>query len=190
MVISRCLKENFVPLEKISGSSWRIRFSAYPETAPVLDSEGNPTGETKETGWLIYTAEVVFSEPTPEIVRKVRMEELAKYDNSDAVNAFFYNGKKMWFDKLTRTSISHSIEVEKSSGKETTELYDNDGVKYILPVDEALSLFDQVELYAKDCYNQTAYHKVQLAALDDVDALLAYDIKAGYPEKLHFGVSE
>ena len=163
--------EDFSSKEKLT-TSWRIRFS------------------TRKEGNLIYFTSAIVKELTHDSVLKVRLEELAQFDKSPDVNSFFVNGKQMWFDKLTRTSIAHSIEVEKESGKETTELYDNDGVKYILPIDEAISLFNQVELYAKDCYNQTAYHKVQLAALDDVDALLAYDIKAGYPEKLHFGVSE
>ena len=184
MVISRCLKESFVPIEKV-GTKTRIRFSSYPETEPAIDEEGNPTGETRETGYLIYTSEII-KELTPENVRKVRLEELDKYDNSPNVNSFFYGGKQMWFDKLTRTSIVYSMNVEKSSGKEYTDLYDNDNVKYTLPIDDAIAIFAQIELYAKTCYNQTAYHKAQLNSIDNVDDLVAYAIKAAYPEKLIF----
>lgn len=172
MVTSRCSKESFVPIEAVGTKAYRIRFSAYPD------------GED----FLIYTSEIICGELTPEKVRDVRLKELVQFDNSSDVNSFFVNEKPMWFDKLTRTSIAHSIQVEKDSGKEFTELYDNDGVKYTLPIDEAISLFDQVELYAKACYNQTALHKVELNSLETVDELLAYDIKGGYPEKLHFNI--
>jgi hypothetical protein len=94
----------------------------------------------------------------------------------------------MWFDKITRTCINYSMQVEKESGNETTTLYDNDGIAYELPIDSALNLFAQLELYAKACYNKTAEHRANIENLNSIEELLNYNIKTGYPEKLNINI--
>lgn len=189
MVKSSCKKEDFQPITEIGEKAYLIKFSKETIMDAVYEGEGeerHPTGEYVDSGLVRYTEEMVYGELTPNIVRKVRLEELAKYDASPSVNEFFYGDKSMWFDKITRTTISYSMECEKNAGRETTDLYNNDGEKYTLPIDTALTLFAQVELYAKACYNQTQTHSNALKALKTVDELLAYDITVGYPEKLNF----
>lgn len=185
MVKSFCKKEDFQPITVKDENVYLLKFSKEVIMNPVYDGE-QPTGEFEDSGLVRYTEEMVHGELTPDIVRKVRIEELAKYDASPSVNEFFCNDKGMWFDKVTRTAISYSMECEKKADRETTDLYDNDGDKYTLPIETALTLFGQVELYAKDCYNQTQTHLNNLKVLETVDELLAYDIHVGYPEKLHF----
>ena len=43
-----------------------------------------------------------------------------------------------------------------------------------------------IEVYAGDALNVTESHKAAVNALDSVEAVEAYDITAGYPEKLSF----
>lgn len=38
-----------------------------------------------------------------------------------------------------------------------------------------------VEVYAKQCFNVTAQHKANVAALLSVDAVASYDHTSGYP---------
>jgi Lhr-like helicase len=109
------------------------------------------------------------------------------YDSSNAINGLFVNGKEMWFDKVTRTCINYSIQVEKNSGQETTVLF-YEGEGYTLPIDLAIQMFSALELYAKACYNKTEEHKNNIKALDNIEDLLNYNIKSGYPEKLSFNV--
>lgn len=153
-------------------------------TPVIVDDE--PTGEYEDSGLVSYTEEVVVGELTLDKVITIRQQEIDRYDTSDAVNSFVYNGKKMWFDKVTRTCISYSMQVEKENGATTTTLYDNDGIAHTLPIDLALGLFAQLELYAKACYNVTASHKAALNELTSIEDVLDYNIKAGYPLKLVF----
>ena len=41
-------------------------------------------------------------EPTLEGVKSAKVNEIAVYDGSDAVNSFTLGGKRMWLDKDTR----------------------------------------------------------------------------------------
>lgn len=188
MVKSFCKKEEFQPITILGEGVTLIKFSKETVYEPVYEGEGEervPTGEVVDSGLVKYSEEMVYGELTADVVKELRLQELVQRDSSTEVNEFFYLGKSMWYDKVTRATISYSMECEKKSGAETTGLYDNDDVKYTLPIDLAISMFGQLEIYAKKCYNQTAFHHNALMALDNVDDLLAYDITTGYPEKLN-----
>lgn len=187
MVRTTIRKDSFQPITSLGENVTLIRFSKETVYEEVYEGEGedrHPTGERKETDLVTCTEEIIIGEFTPEKVRNVRLKEVETYDQSEDVNSLFVNAKRMWYDKVTRTCINYSIGVEKQSGAETTTLYDDDNVAYVLPIDMALSLFAQLELYAKACYNKTAEHKAELMALESAEDILAYDIKAGYPEKI------
>ena len=187
MIKSYCKKDDFQPITIIGEGATLIKFSKETIYNPVYeekDGELVPTGEVEDSGLVGYTEEIVYGELTPDVVRQIRLIELKAYDASPAVNDAIYQGKHMWYDKVTRTCIAYSMQTEKNDGKETTILYDNDDEPHTLPIDLALALFAQLELYAKACYNNTEAHKTALKGLDNVDDLLAYDITAGYPEKL------
>lgn len=122
------------------------------------------------------------------LAKQMVIARISAYDASTEVNDLTVNGKHMWYDKVTRTSISYSMKVEKDAGETTTKLYDNDNVPYVLPIDTALGLFAQLELYAKACFNNTEAHKAAVMAKRTVNTVLAYDYTTGYPEKLSFNV--
>ena len=190
MVNSSCLKENFTPIEQKSENEWYIRFSPHFEYYPVYDEQGNPTGETEESGFVVYTEELIYGELTPDAVRHVRLNELRFYDESSAVNEFYVNDIPMWYNNMERVSIDYLLHVEKSQGNETTDLYDKEGNRFTIDIDLAIALIAQVELYAKAAYNVTVQHKLALNNLDNIDDLLSYNIKTGYPEKLHLHTNE
>ena len=180
-------KEAFKPIEVVGEQATIIRFTKQTVYNEIYEGEGedrHPTGEKEDSGLVSCQEEMVYGELTPEVVRQIRLSEVQAYDKSDAVNDATYMGKHMWYDKVTRTCIAYSMQTEKADGKETTILYDNDDEPHTLPIDLAIALFAQLELYAKACYNNTESHKAALKGLDTVDELLSYDITAGYPEKL------
>ena len=187
MVRTTIKKEAFKPIEVVGEKATIIRFTKQTVYNPVYEGEGDdrqPTGEVEDSGLVTCMEEMVYGELTPEVVRQIRLSEVKDYDASPAVNDVTYMGKHMWYNKVTRACIAYSMQTEKNKGAETTVLYDNDDEPHDLPIDYAIELFAQLELYAKGCYNRTEAHKTALKSLDNVDDLLAYDITAGYPEKL------
>ena len=108
---------------------------------------------------------------------------IGQYDTSKAVNSFVLDGKEMWLSKDTRVGLRNSIGVEKDAGRTETTLWYG-GVSYVVPIDMALTLLSQLELYALTCYNVTESHKAAIMAMDSVEDITAYDYKAGYPDRM------
>lgn len=113
----------------------------------------------------------------------VRKAQIVAYDSSSSVNQFYLNGAGMWLDKATRVGLTNSIQIEKTYGRSTTTLWYHNG-QFQLPVDTALGLLAQLELYALDCYNVTAKHLADIEQTDDLKVLKEYDITSGYPQQL------
>ena len=108
---------------------------------------------------------------------------IGQYDTSKAVNSFVLDGKEMWLPKDTRVGLRNSVSVEKDAGRTETTLWYG-GVSYVVPIDMALALLSQLELYALTCYNVTESHKVAIMAMDSVEDITAYDYKTGYPDRM------
>ena len=126
-------------------------------------------------------------EPTLEGVKSAKVNEIAVYDGSDAVNSFTLGGKRMWLDKDTRVGLVNSITIEQAVGKETTVLW-YDTVKYVIPIPLALQMLAALELYALECYNVTQEHLAVVMGLATKEEVGAYDYTSGYPEKLVFNL--
>ena len=112
---------------------------------------------------------------------------ISDYDTSDAVNSFILEGKSMWLPNEKRISITDSIAKEKASGQSTTIMW-FDTIKYEIPVDTALYMLQELEVYAKKCYNTTEEHKVNVQNLQSIEEVNNYDYKSGYPDKLIFSL--
>ena len=112
---------------------------------------------------------------------------ITAYDSSSAVNAFMLNGIQVWLDKATRVGLMNSTTIAKSMGQEKTSLWLG---SYQLEVDcdKAIQLLSALEMYALECFNVTAAHKKAVSELDNIEAVLTYDYKSGYPEKLKMEV--
>lgn len=112
---------------------------------------------------------------------------ITAYDSSSAVNAFLLNGIQVWLDKATRVGLMNSTAIAKNMGQEKTTLWLG---SYHLEVDcnKAIQLLSALEMYALECFNVTAAHKKAVSELDNIEAVLTYDYKSGYPEKLKMEV--
>jgi len=158
-------------VENIGGGLWAVRFDI----------------RNREKGYDYYEK---FFDRLPEVedVRPLLIEAIDIYDKSENINSFLIGGIPMWLDKATRTGLAYTITVEESLGNETTSLwYESEPpVEFTLPVGIMKQMLGAVEVYAKETYNVTLRHKAAVYDLNDVQALLKYDFRTGYPDKLQF----
>ena len=136
--------------------------------------------------WLDYAkkcASIIFDAPTLENAINAKIEEITKYDVSTNVNGFLYNGNTYWLDKGTRIGLMNSTKILKDAGETTASLWLNN-LHVVLPVDDIIDKLSQLEVYALECYNVTAQHKVAVSELQTIEEVQAYDITSGYPTKL------
>ena len=115
------------------------------------------------------------------------LAEITAYDASSSVNSFLLNGMEVWLDKATRVGLMNSTTIAKSMGQEKTNLWLG---SYQLEVDcdKAIQLLSALEMYALECFNVTAAHKKAVSELDNIEEVLTYDYKSGYPEILKMEV--
>ena len=120
-----------------------------------------------------------------ELAKQMVIARICAYDHSDAVNEFTFQAQKMWIPRTDRELFQKRLDNEVKWGNETVTL-DFSGQHFELGVAEASGLLDAVERYATACYDVTQAHKRAVAALENIDEVLAYDFTMGYPEKLEF----
>lgn len=120
-------------------------------------------------------------------MKKAMLAYIEKYDASSSVNSFLLNGMQVWLDKATRVGLMNSTTIAKAMGQEKTTLWLG---SYQLEVDcgKAIQLLSALEMYALECFNVTAAHKKAVSELDNIEGVLTYDYRAGYPEKLKMEV--
>lgn len=120
-------------------------------------------------------------------MKKAMLAYIEKYDASSSVNSFLLNGMGVWLDKATRVGLMNSTTIAKSMGQQKTTLWLG---SYQLEVDcdKAIQLLSALEMYALECFNVTAAHKKAVSELDNIEGVLTYDYKSGYPEKLKMEV--
>lgn len=120
-------------------------------------------------------------------VKSSMLADITAYDSSASVNAFLLNGMQVWLDKATRVGLMNSTTIAKNMGQEKTTLWLG---SYQLEVDcdKAIQLLSALEMYALECFNVTAAHKKAVSELDNIEGVLTYDYKSGYPEKLKMEV--
>lgn len=120
-------------------------------------------------------------------MKKAMLAYIEKYDASSSVNAFELNGMEVWLDKATRVGLMNSTTIAKAMGQQKTTLWLG---SYQLEVDcdKAIQLLSALEMYALECFNVTAAHKKAVSELDNIEGVLTYDYKSGYPEKLKMEV--
>lgn len=129
------------------------------------------------------------NDPLPELtleeIKQNKIWEIESYDKSSAVNEFFLDDYSVWLDKTTRLSLSFSLTMEEAEGRTESTLWYG-GRCFILSLEDFRGLLQQLEVYAKDCYNRTSQHKVNVEQLETREEVEHYDITVGYPEKLSF----
>lgn len=157
---------------EISVEYWRELLDGQSSGKDIMENE---------SGYPV----LVEHEYTLDELKEMKIAEINAYDKSDAVNSFTLSGKQIWLDKETRVGLVNSINIEKSSGRLQTVLWYN-AEKYTIPVDSALQMLNQLELYALDCYNVTQSHIASVKGLLTKEEVNSYNYKTGYPEQLNF----
>lgn len=118
-----------------------------------------------------------------------KLSQITAYDKSEAVNSFSLNGQSVWLDYETRSRVYDGNERLKLMGRTDTTLWLN-GMCIELPIEQAQSLIASIEVYAKDCYNVTERHKVEVSSMTTLADVESFDITKGYPEKIELNISE
>ena len=124
---------------------------------------------------------------TLEEAKEMLLAEIDAYDKSSAVNGFVLNGAVVWLDKATRVGLMNSTSITKAMGQPTTTLWLGES-KMEVPCDTAIQLLSALEMYALECFNVTAAHKVAVSELTSIEEVEKYDITAGYPAQLRMEV--
>lgn len=212
MVKTFCEAADFAAFKVIDGDIYRV---AWAKTMQVEKTED---GQEKESSLCDYMLERYDYKPSMEFVlndilssgeqasmeeireiseglgaeplgymKKAMLAYIEKYDASSSVNSFLLNGMEVWLDKATRVGLMNSTTIAKSMGQEKTTLWLG---SYQLEVDcdKAIQLLSALEMYALECFNVTAAHKKAVMELDNIEGVLTYDYKSGYPEKLKMEV--
>ena len=145
----------------------------------------NPSEELLlQNGWKLDSSK----EEVLEEYKKEKIKDIQRYDTSRAINGFTVNGIKMWLDKATRVGLMLRLQSEQQAGYNSTTLwYDN--VEYVFPVDVAIQMLQNIELYASKCYDTTQKHIATVTSLDNVQDVKQYNYTTGYPEQLSFNTS-
>lgn len=94
------------------------------------------------------------------------------------VNSFTLSGKQIWLDKETRVGLVNSI-ILRSLPAGCNGLMVQCG-EYTVPVDSALQMLNQLELYALDCYNVTQSHIASVKGLLTKEEVNSYNYNTGY----------
>lgn len=119
-----------------------------------------------------------------ELARGNKLMAIEDYDQSDHVNQFFLGGVPMWLDAPTRQQLRISIEAYQATGAETVTKWFG-GQEFTFPTSAWLQMLNALEVYAAEALNVTEAHKAAVMAMDNVEDIEAYDITAGYPQKLN-----
>ena len=132
--------------------------------------------------------------PAPRTLDDAKREKIAEieaYDESDAVNGFDveFVGEIIttWITPDKRSNYKNSVDAAELIGMETVNPILN-GLQISIPTQMAKMALAQIQIYADRCYIVTEQHKAQVMALESIDDVDAFDITAGYPEKLTFNL--
>ena len=117
--------------------------------------------------------------------KRWKKREVEDYAKSDAVKAFEINGVRGWLDSEARVSIRRAVADKAAQGRESVTVYLSE-VGFTMTPAKAEEILAAVEVYASDCFDVTENHKAAVDALDNVDAVEAYDYANGYPKPLQF----
>ena len=151
----------------------------------------NPDGNDEKKTRTVYKYDVVDIDKRfkteDEVIaelKKLKNDEITKYDTSSNVNVFSLNGVDVWLDRDTRVGLMNSTTIAKNMGQENTILWLGT-FKITVKCDQAIQLLSALEMYALSCFNKTAEHKKNVEALSTINEIVSYDYTVGYPEKLN-----
>ena len=146
-------------------------YIAKDDITPVMDA-------LAKTGGIAQTDDERLA-----FAQEMLTRAITAYDTSSSVNGFVLNGTTVWLDKDTRMGLMNSTTIARNMGQDTTTVW-FDGTSLTIPCDTAIEMLSVLEMYALQCFNTTAQHKANVAAMTTVDDVTSYDYTTGYPEKI------
>lgn len=121
-----------------------------------------------------------------EDVRDQKLQSLADYDKSSAVNNFTINGVlNAWFTPEERSNYSNSIQAAKLLNMDTLMFAVGTHVLQV-PTSSAEVMLASIQLYADACYMVTKQHELTISSLQSIEEIDEYDFTTGYPQQLNF----
>ena len=121
--------------------------------------------------------------------KRQKIHEIEVYDISENVNGFFLGDTLLWLDKDTRTGLVNTLNSAAIVGREQVNIWFS-GLYITLHIEEARQVLAALEIYASDCYNVTALHKVQVNELETIEEVDNFDVTSDYPERLIFNIAK
>ena len=174
--------EKLIGLECINPKNDKHILRLSPNSKNLIQDEQD-TNDTR------IVSIIVNNKPSIADIKNHLLSLQEEYDNSAEVNSFYLNDKRVWLDKATRVGLVNSLNLEKATGKTNTTLW-LDNLSINIDIDKALTLLTAVEMYAKECYNNTHKHYAEINQLDSIETCLQYDITAGYPTILNITLTD
>lgn len=150
-------------------------------------SIANREASMEELNYILSELGLQEEEKT-RLMKEYLLKKIAAYDSSDEVNRFFIGEYPTWLDKATRVGLKLRFDAELAKGLESTILWQN-SISFPLPLvgdGNAFHMLNAIELYASACYDNTQKHLSVAGMMISSEEMVAYDYKAGYPEKLRF----
>ena len=92
-------------------------------TNPLITEDGRQIFNPTETQLFANDWKEWIPQRTLEEAKSSMIANITDYDVSSSVNSFILNGKEMWFNRDTRTSIMNSLTILQQIGKETMNLW-------------------------------------------------------------------
>ena len=173
--------------EKVSSlCDYMLERYDYKPSMDLVLNDIFASGEQASMEEIREISEGLGAEPL-KYMKKAMLYYINIYDLSSAVNSFVLNGMEVWLDKATRVGLMNSTTIAKASGQKTTTLWFG-GLKLVVDCDKAIQLLSALEMYALECFNVTAAHKKAVNELDNINAILTYNYKSDYPDKLKMEV--
>ena len=150
-------------------------YIAKDDITPVMDA-------LAKTGGIAQTDDERLA-----FAQEMLTRAITAHDTSSSVNGFVLNGATVWLDKDTRMGLMNSTTIARNMGQDTTTVW-FDGTSLTIPCDTAIEMLSALEMYALQCFNTTAQHKANIAAMTTVDDVTSYDYTTGYPEKIELSL--
>lgn len=131
-------------------------------------------------------SKIVKGEPTLDNIKEILLSLQKEYDSSNEINTCIVNNQKCWFDKTIRTSLFQRFNIEKDIKTITAIWINNNSIE--LPIDTAIDVITNIELYSIKCFDNTQKHYQEIKQLTSIEDALNYDITSGYPDILNIQI--
>ena len=165
--------------DELNGRNW-LKLTAKQ----VTFYDANPTASIEE---VINCALTPAPERTLGEAIAEKLEALAAYDDSGAVNSFIVkmgeDKHPTWITAEQRALYMTSVNSARLIDDESIEI-ELLGQFVELPISTAERLLAQIHRYADKAANVTARHKAAIEALTTIEEVDAYDFTVGYPDKV------